>query len=150
MPDDLIIADEICDYLADEGVVTPAEDGDTTPPPCFTDPREGALALPMPDGADALVVINTGVEIPGEWLEGDFLANRAIEFVVRAQSRAAAELIQRQIRGKMEEKKNLTMGRLLVESSKLWRGTQLIASDADSYTLSQSFLVEVRIASLTV
>lgn len=150
MPEDLHIADEISEYLADEGVVSLGEDELATPPPCFTDPRDGALALPTPEGADALVVINTGIEIPGEWLEGDFLANRAIEFIVRSSTRAAAELIQRQIRGKMEEKKNLTMGRLLVESSKLWRGTQLIAADEDSHTLSQSFLVEVRIASLTV
>lgn len=147
---DLDIATEISEYLIDEGLASAGEDGDVTPPPCFVDPREGAMEVPVPSGADAVIVICTGIEVPGEWLEGDFLVDRAIEIIVRAGSRPAAELIQRQIRGKMEEHQNLMMGQLNVERCKLWRGTQPIAADVDTWTLSQSFLVQVRVVSLTV
>lgn len=152
MPDELIIAEEVRAYLIEEGAVSAAE-GEyevNDPPPCHHDPRDGALETPVPDGADATVTLLTGVEVPQEWLVGDKWQTVAIEVIVRAYSRPQADLLQRQLRGLLEEKRDITFGRLHVNSCKLWRGVQPVAADESTWTLSQSFLIDVSISKLTV
>lgn len=147
---DLILAEEVRDYLIDAEIFSAVESGQVSPPPCRIDPALGMDEIDVPTGGDAAAAIFTGAEIPRPWLEGDFLIERAIEVLVRAESRPRAELVQRQVRGALEEKKGVTMGRLAVDWSKLWRGTQMIHSDEKSVTLSQNFLIAVSVRNLTV
>lgn len=149
---DLIWGEEIADYLIASGLV---RDGATASgagvPPIWIDPPEGAeepdvIANP---NQPTIVTLFTGPEIPSTWHMG-FMQERAIEIRARAKSTANAELLHRSIRGLMEEKKHIQMGRLLVQQSKLWRGVQQLAADDNSVTLTQSFRVAVRVADLTV
>lgn len=145
----LDLAEQVRAYLVTAGAVSAGESGTSTPPPCWFDPRDGAPEPPMGDDQNAAVVtLLTGLEIPGTMNEG-FIQERVLEVRVRAKTRPRAELIQRQIRGLINEKKNTLMGALLVEQALLWRGVQPIASDETSWTLTQSFRVMFRITSLT-
>lgn len=146
---DLIFAEEVRQYLIDEGVVSAIEDGDTTPPPCVVDPDDG-VHHPTPTDADKLVAILTGLEIANPWLESRFLQDIPLEIVVRAATKPECNLLQRVIRGKMIEKENILMGQLLIERSSHFRGEQTIAHDQETWTTSQSFRVSCRVASLTV
>lgn len=149
---DLQWGDEIADYLIDEGLV---RDGATATgaglPPIWVNPKEGAEEPDVIRNSDQPTIVSlfVGLEIPGEWHMG-FMQERAIELRVRAKSRPTAELLHRSIRSLMEEQKHVMMGQLLVQQSKLWRGVQEIAADDNSVTLTQSFRVAVRVASLTV
>lgn len=147
MPTSLIWGYEVADYLIDSGLVADGRTPAPPLPPVWVDPDEGAEA---PEGFDEMVVtVFSGLEIPTDWHQG-FMQERAMEVRVRAKSRPEAELFMRSVRGLMEEKKHTLMGRLLVQQSKMWRGVQLLASDDQSVTLTQSFRVAVRIEDLTV
>lgn len=147
---ELILAEEVRAYLIDGGLVSAGEDNVTQPPPCFTDPRDGAMDVELPPGADAVVTIITGKGITNPFLEARFLQDFPLEFIVRAKRRPQCNLIQRGIAGLMLEKENILMGRLLIERSSHFREEQTIAQSKDSWATSQSFRVSYRRASLTV
>lgn len=152
MADALIWGDEIADYLIAQGLVRDGRSAQGRPlPPVWVDPDDGAQApdLVTDPTEPTIVTVFTGPEIPGDWHMG-FMQERSIEIRVRAESRPTAELLQRSVRGLMEEKKHAQMGRLLVQQSKLWRGVQPMPTDDESVTLTQSFRVAVRVEDLTV
>lgn len=142
--------EEIRKYLVDEGVVTNGEDGDDAPPPCWYDPRDGAMNMPIPGGAESVVILLTGQGIVNPFLEARFLQDIPLEVIVRSKNRPTCVFLHRTIFGLMAEKENLLMGDLLIERSSHFREVQEIAKDADSWTLSQSFRVSYRRESLTV
>lgn len=155
---ELIFGEEVLAYLVAQNVVRRASTATGAGlPVAWVDPDEGA---PEPDiisnpDQETVVTVMTGPEIPSTWHMG-FMQERAMEIRVRAKSRPVAELLCRSVRGKMEEKKHIMMGQMLVQQSKLWRGTQMLptaraegSSDDNSVTLTQSFRVAVRIADLT-
>lgn len=143
---ELILIEELRAYLVAQGVVRLAEGAGGALPPCWLDPEDGA---PEPDAADDATVTLTGpLTIPQEWQTGTMLEERIVDVVVRARSSARAELIQRQIKGQLEEKVNVFLGALRIEHCKLWRGDQKLASDETTYTRMQSFRIAARVKSL--
>jgi hypothetical protein len=148
MPTNLIPAEEIKAYLVAQGIV---QDNAATPstlkPGVWLNPRDRG---PEPRaGEDATVTIYTGPEHARDWYEG-FLQERLFDFVVRARKQPQGELLQRQIRAALEEKKGVMFGQLRVEWSKLDRGEQPLTSDETSYSSIQGFFIAYRIVSLTV
>lgn len=142
---DLLVAEEVQTYLIAQGIVRdPPVPGPL--PPCWIDPDEGA---PEPaEDVEATVTLFSIGEIPQEWLEGTFLQERVLDVVVRARHPRDGELLQRDIRVALEEKKNVMFGQLRIEWSKLFRGVQYLDSDHESHRTLQSFRIAARMKSL--
>lgn len=142
---DLILIEQVQAYLVAQGVVRlPNTSGPV--PMCWLDPRDGA---PEPKAPEAVTVtLIPSLTIPGSWLEGVVLEEKIVDIMVRSKFSAPGELVQRQIRGQLEERKNIFFGTLRVEWSKQWRGIQRVTSDETSYTTVQSFRIACRVKSL--
>lgn len=151
LPDgELYLPEEVRSHLVTAGLVRNAETpfSEGAPPPCLYAPRDGAPEPPKLADEDRMIVaIGPGREIPGDWLEG-FLIEESIDVVVRSFRAGEGRLLQRQIRGELDEIENTLIGDLRCEWSKLWRGYRVVASDSTSFTSVQSFRIACRVKSL--
>lgn len=144
---DLIVIEELKAYLIAHGVVQdqPGVPGSALPV-VWLDPRDGA---PEPESRTAppTVTLRRGVDVvlPAlhEWLDSP-----VVDVIVRAHRAPQGELVQRQIKHLLHEKKLLVVGQLQTEYIEVWRGTQPLAADGTSYTTLQSFRIEARVKAL--
>ncbi len=153
----LLVSDELRSYLIAEGVGVA---GSSTPgalPTVWLQPRDGALT-PRRLGTTsefvepATVTINTvGQTVPQTGAE--FVEETIVDIRVRALQHSTAQLLQRRIYDLLVDscpggRELWTMGGLLVQYSRRFRGDQFVSADADSYERVQSILFGCRRESL--
>lgn len=158
MPE-LVLIEELGDYLVAQGVARAGNGPVGALPPVWLAPIDG---VPQPDGDDtAAVTLSPNTVIPGEWLEG-FLEERAIDVYVRADDSRIGELLQRQVRRLLDERKEIFVGALRLEWSKhfsgphpirLAAGSSDVAGDSSApasrtYDTVQTFRMAARVKSL--
>lgn len=143
---DLLLVEEVRDYLITQGVVkAPGTSG--TLPVIAIDPVDG-VPEPVPP-ADAVVGIRPGLQVPpARWYE-EFLDERIVEFRVRALTSSRAELIQRQIRQQINGKKATSFGRLFVQHTMLHR-SQPMPPSGGLYEYLLSFVIVARVTQYAV
>lgn len=125
-------------------------------PPVILNPVEGP---PQPDFKGALkadqafITIRLTGTAPTDHLEG-FLEEPIVEVIVRAKSWPTGEMLQRVIRGLVNDRKDFMLGSLHVQWCLLWRGVQPVpltsGAVSETFDLTQSFRFQVRVAELTV
>lgn len=147
---DLLLGEELRKHLITQGVVRATLDGPGPLPPCILNPKDGA---PQPVGDDtAYVTLRDSGQIPSTHLEG-FLEEPILEVIVRARKSAAGILLQRVIRGQLNDRRDFTLGDLHVQWCLLWRGIQPVplapGAMSTSYDSTQSFRFQIRTAELT-
>lgn len=151
---DLIVTEELQDFLVAQGVVQ-RPPGDASLPVIWLDKRDGAPE-PRPftstgsvdaDGVKVTVTLRrsgtAALPVLTAWLEAP-----VVDVIVRAWKSPQGELVQRQIRNLLHEKKMLQIGDLQTEWIAVWRGAQPVAADETSYTTVQSFVIEARVKAL--
>lgn len=143
---DLILTEQLQAHLVEEGIGQhPSAAADEDLPSIWLNPRAGA---PEPrDGENATITLVATNQVPGRPLEG-FLETRIVDVIVRARKSPLGELIQRQIRAELDDRREYFLNDLRIERSHLWRGLQPTGSDETSYQTNQSFLIEARTKSL--
>lgn len=154
MPD-LLVIDELLAYLVAQGVAQrPSQPASTSVPSIWKQPRDGA---PEPrrnastgelSELATVTLVGTHTGPPAE--PGDeAVEETSVDVIVRARHNATAQLIHRQIRALLHPvdapyaRRQWTMGGLLVESSRIWRGEQPVGA-GEFYTRTQSFLIAAR------
>lgn len=150
---ELILAEELQDYLIEQGVGTmpPPKSGppiNVDLPSIWLEPRDGA---PQPRaGLEAATVTLVDAQLGGPntleaWLEEAF-----VDVIVVARHNAAAKLIHRGIRNLIHPieshggRKQWLMSDLLVEYSTIWRAEQPLAQSDAAYSRTASYRFCVR------
>ncbi len=137
--DDLLI--ELREYLDAQNVAR-RPDAAGSDPPLWLEPRSG---VPAPGegsgtGVGATVVLgaflNSG--IPPESYES-FQRQDIVEFWIRTTTAPAAKTVERQLRSRLQDKRQWQMSGMLVIESNLWRPLQLITSDVQAFTYTLAF-----------
>ena len=126
---DLIVIEELQDYLIAQGI---GNDPDTAPstsvPRVYLKGRDGARLPAIPDETTTIVLSDT-LLAPAASLEA-FLEEAFVDIVVRSTSAATGKLTHRAIRNLLHPnaahggRKQWMMGDLLVQYSTIWRGEQ--------------------------
>jgi hypothetical protein len=152
---DLLVLDELLAYLVAQGVAQrPSETPSVDLPSIWKQPRDGApeprKSASTAELAEAATITLVAAQTGPPLERGDEAIEEAlVDVVVRARSNQTAQLIHRQIRGLLHPvdapyaRRLWTMGDLLVESSRIWRGEQPVDS-GEFYTRTQSFVIAAR------
>jgi hypothetical protein len=145
---DLLVTAELRAFLVTAGVVRAGETPGA-PPACWFNPHEGPKQ-PVA-GETAAVTLIAGLQVPTRVNEA-FMEDRIVDVWVRATSFPVGELLQRSIRGLVNDKRNYLMGALLVEHSILWAGISNVPPESGAkiktYDTRQSFRFMARTAAL--
>lgn len=142
---DLIQIEELRTYLVDQGIVQlPADTGDL--PICYLQPCDGAPQVDT-DTRRTTITLSQVDYVPRKPLE-EWLEEVVIEVKVRSYQPPAGYLLHRQIRELLDGAQLVTVGDLLCEWIRLWRGTRPVDSDKNSITTASSYRIAARSKSL--
>lgn len=145
---DVFVLEELAAELVTQGICRAWQTTANGLPQVIRDERYGT---PEPQGKafeDAIVGLVRTDQVPPAPLEG-FLEQAVVDVIVRAYKAQDAELIGRQIRGLLNDRRQgYFLGALRIEYSYLWQGDQRLGADETSYTRRQSFVICARSLSL--
>lgn len=144
---DLLLVNEMREYLVAQGVVRRFGEDENGLPQCMRDPRDGAPEPADRTYAGATVTLVLGGAVPQPVLE-EFIEEALVDCTVRAYLSVDAQLIQRRVRAVLDGQLNFDMGALIVERVNMFTGDQALGSDEFAYTRLQVFRVRARVKAL--
>lgn len=142
---DLVLLTELREHLVANGLVRRAGEAGAAPE-CY---RHQLAGTPEPTAPDVTVIeLIAGPTVPGKPDADRYLEERVVNVKVRSTDSETAELLQRQIRNLIAERRSVFFGALRVEWCRVWRGDQPTGTDRKYFERTQAFRIAARVKSL--
>lgn len=139
------LLEDMRDYLCSQSVIRKPSTPNSSLPPCFLEPRDGAPAPGSKTGTEnhpgAIVSAYVTGGVPHAPYES-FLKKTVIDFHIRTRSAVTAYTIEADLRKFLSDRRGWTMGSQRVEESMQTRPLSRVGSDSAGYLFTTGFMFE--------